>query len=136
MAVNMNVPLLPMLSVLDLPPLPPLPQLNFQDNAIADLMQQAMMMPTMLDSVNGGFQRSKVFSVLGPDSSKRKDTCTDDFMVTDIQAQRQQFNLKYEKRRQFGKLSQNKGVNEVMKNKFKPSAHTKQLVQAMQDKLE
>ena len=29
-------------------------------------------------------------------------------MVTDLHAQRKQLNLKYEKRKQFGKLSQNK----------------------------
>ena len=56
-------------------------------------------------------------------------------MVADLLAQRQQMNLNYEKRTQFGVISQNRTVTSNLRKKFKPSAHQKILVQMMQNKL-
>ena len=64
-----------------------------------------------------------------------KDTAADDFIVTDVVAQRKQLNLKYEKRRQFGKLSQNKAFIESRKNKYNDTALTKFLIQVKEEKL-
>lgn len=74
-----NVPLFGMPSVMDLPPLPPLP----------GFLQHPPMYRELIPPAAGdlaGFQRSRVFSSLPPGTSKKKDTSSDDFMVTDLHA--------------------------------------------------